>query len=79
MEESVCFYWAGIAPAEPCGRWCLHLREAILCLLMVLHLASEQWVMIERKKLDLLRGGEDRKSDDDNDDDKEEEDRQPHC
>lgn len=51
------------------------------CLLMVLHLASEQWVMIERKRLDVQRGGEERKSDDDNDDKEEEVDRQPflHC
>lgn len=52
------------------------------CLLMVLHLTSEQWVMIERKRLDLQRSGKERKSDDDNDDkEEEEEDRQPfpHC
>lgn len=49
------------------GRWCSRLWEAILCLLMVLHLASEQWVMIARKRLELRRDGEERKSDDDND------------
>lgn len=55
----------------------MRLREAILCLLMVSHLASEQWVMIARKRLDLQRDGEQRKSDDDNDDEEEEEDTQP--
>ena len=39
---------------------------------MVLHLASEQWVMIERKRLDLKRYRVERKTDDDNDDDEEE-------
>lgn len=38
---------------------------------MVLHLVSEQWVMIERKWLDLQRDGEE--SNDDNDDEGEEE------
>lgn len=51
----------------------MHLWEAVLCLLMVLHLASAHWVMIERKMLDLLGDGEEKKSDDDNDDEKVEE------
>lgn len=49
----------------------LHLWETILCLLMVLHLVSEQWVMIERKRLDMQRIGKQRKGDDDNDDQEE--------